>query len=203
MAMFVFKTGGEVSAFTDERDRKTYLMVTIGQKTWMAQNLNYLNDMTEGDSSWCYDDDPDNCNKYGRLYTWDAAMKNCPTGWRLPDTADWNSLVNAIGANVASEKLKSKSGWNMHYEFTDANSNGTDVYGFSALPAGSRNSAGGFDFVGDGGRWWTVAENDGDAYYRFIDWSSRTKVNQFGIGYVNGIYYGKSSGFSVRCIKND
>nr|WP_244831644.1 hypothetical protein [Candidatus Vampirococcus lugosii] len=28
-------------------------------------------------NSWCYDDDSANCEKYGRLYNWDAAMTVC------------------------------------------------------------------------------------------------------------------------------
>ena len=62
---------------TDERDGQTYKTVTINNQTWMAENLNYAYlqpTSTLDSSSWCYDNDPENCKKYGRLYLWSAAM---------------------------------------------------------------------------------------------------------------------------------
>ena len=141
------------SVLTDSRDGRTYKTVTIGAQTWMAENLNY-----ETASSYCYGDSPANCTKYGRLYTWAAAMDSagtwssngkgcgykktcsptypvrgvCPEGWHLPSKNEWETLFAAVGGKlVAGSKLKSTSGW---YK----NGNGTDDFGFSALPAGYR-----------------------------------------------------------------
>ncbi|MBO4437213.1 MAG: hypothetical protein J5791_10075, partial [Fibrobacter sp.] len=65
---------------TDTRDGKTYKTVTIGKQTWMAENLNYAytgvlynnSGYTSDSTSWCFGNDPANCIKYGRLYTWAA-----------------------------------------------------------------------------------------------------------------------------------
>jgi len=189
-AVFV-ADGGKMDLLTDDRDGNVYITVTILGQTWMARNLDYLNDMTTGDSSWCYDNDPDNCTTYGRLYTWDAAKTACPAGWRLPDTADWNRLINAGGgANVADKKLKSSTGWNSYSGISS-----TDDYGFSALPGGSRNYDGPFGGAGSNGVWWTATE-DGDygAYYRDMSYNYDN---------VGGGGYSKGAAFSARCIKND
>ena len=66
----------------DSRDKQLYRTVTIGNQTWMVENLNYAytdvlfdyNGNTSDSTSWCFGDDPANCAKYGRLYTWAAAM---------------------------------------------------------------------------------------------------------------------------------
>jgi uncharacterized protein (TIGR02145 family) len=95
----------------------------------MAENLNYA-----VDSSWCYNDNADNCAKYGRLYQWASAMKIastynntiwggsdvnhqgiCPEDWHLPSNDDWQTLDDYVDVNNGDEdvgtSLKSTSGW--------------------------------------------------------------------------------------------
>lgn len=71
---------------TDERDGHVYKTMTISgtlydkfypKQIWMAENLNYAYlqpTSTEDSSSWCGDNDPETCKRYGRLYLWSAAI---------------------------------------------------------------------------------------------------------------------------------
>ena len=119
----------------DSHDGQVYKYVTIGgnnayRLTWMAENLN-----RETSNSYCYDDKKENCEKYGRLYTWAAAADagTCPDGWRLPLKEDFELLFKAVDdSTTVGEKLRSTSGWN--------GVQGTDDYGFNALPSGSKFS---------------------------------------------------------------
>ena len=158
---------------------KTYKTVVIGGKMWMAENLNYQT----ASGSWCYANNISNCDKYGRLYDWKTAKKVCPTGFHLPSRQEWNDLVNAAGGY---KKLKARSGW-------DINGNGTDNFGFSALPGGARDSDGRFSNAGSLGLWWTATEDDaGVAYYH--------RGMSYDNGYVDEYNYDKSDGYSVRCV---
>jgi len=181
---------------TDDRDGKTYRTVKIGNQTWMAENLNY-----ETDSSWCYEDNPDNCNKYGRLYVWDAAIKACPIGYHLPTRKEWNILVWSVGGESlsdnegyirwygAAENLMTKNGWeDLHGEYV----NRTDMYGFSALPGGQRFNYGVFHGIGHYGQWWTAtAYNGGYSYTWGIYRNHMAVLNER-----------KISSSSVRCVQD-
>jgi uncharacterized protein (TIGR02145 family) len=177
---------GNAGSFTDSRDGQTYRTVRIGDLTWMAQNLNFTTD-----DSWCYDDDASNCERYGRLYTWDAAMTACPAGWRLPTRRGWIKLERvAGGSSVAGRNLKSQTGW-LSVDGNDGD--GADDFGFSALPGGYRYSDGNFYNVGGGGYWWGATENgSGNAWFRGMS-SSHERVVEF-----SGI---KGNGFSVLCLQ--
>jgi uncharacterized protein (TIGR02145 family)/uncharacterized repeat protein (TIGR02543 family) len=166
----------------------SYESVTIGEKKWMKKNLNI-----EIADSWCYENSVDSCAKYGRLYTWEAAKKACPNGWRLPTNDDWGALVTAAGGwQIAGKALKSQSGWN---DYIGKSGNGTDDHGFSALPGGGHGSGGGFYGTGLYGNWWTATEGSGGLAYR--------RDMDYGNDYVYEHYDNKSNGFSVRCVKNN
>jgi len=193
------------TSFFDPRDKKIYRIVTIGNQTWMAENLNYVTN-----NSWCYGNDTSNCNIYGRLYTWADAMNIsstfntstygsgsnvqhqgiCPSGWRLPNDNDWRALTNAVGSN-AGTKLKSQTGlWNTGSGYIP----GTDEFGFSALPGGYRFTDGSFRSAGSWGHWWSATEDDASyARDRGMYWNGSI---------VRSGWNDKSYGFSVRCLKN-
>jgi uncharacterized protein (TIGR02145 family) len=180
----------------DSRDYKLYKHVTIGTQTWMAENLNYN---TSG--SACYDNNDANCVTYGRLYNWNTAMNNsasssanpsgrrgvCPAGWHLPSDAEWDDLITAVGgSSTAGTKLKATSGW--------ISGNGTDNYGFAALPGGEGTSGGSFFYAGNYGNWWISSEiNAGNAYYRFMGYNYEGVYRDFNL---------KSRLLSVRCLQD-
>ena len=200
--------------FTDTRvgaNNRTYRTVEIGGKTWFAENLHYA-----GESSnigVCYSNTLNNCNIYGRLYTWTEAMNIgsefsstmygsgidtdvqhqgiCPVGWRLPNYDDWSDLERAVGgSSTAGTRLKSQTGWS-------SGGNGTNEFGWSALPGGRRappagTSAGTFTDVNNIGYWWSATETvmAGLARERYITSSPG----------MTAIWPSKRSWFSVRCV---
>jgi uncharacterized protein (TIGR02145 family) len=171
----------EKNTLTDTRDGKVYRTVKIGDQVWMAENLNF-----ETDSSYCYNDSAEYCAKYGRLYRWTAAMDACPSGWHLPDLAEWKTLLAAVGGDsIAGTKLKSTSGWN-------SDGNGTDDFGFTVLPAGGWRSK---DFVGEVAAFWTSSwyEEYGDYVNGVKLYTDNTIVRQT----YRSMYYA----YSVRCVK--
>jgi len=158
--------------------------VKIGEQTWMAENLN---DASKGGK--CYDDKPENCEKYGRLYTWAEAVKACPTGWHLPSGNEWQTLVDVVdvgGKRLAGEKLKAKSGW--------TGGNGTDKYGFSALPGGAINSVGGFASVGQIGVWWSATNVNADNARIYILLHESSSMGSADTE--------KMESYSLRCVKD-
>jgi uncharacterized protein (TIGR02145 family) len=203
----------------------SYKSVTIGGKTWMSENLNVS--VTD---SWCYGQDGQvfditnpgfvtlssseiqaNCTKYGRLYTWQAAKAACQSiGWRLPDMADWKRLVETAGdSTTAGSTLKSSSGWyyiegSGMFDIEDGNDsgNGTDTYGFSALPGGSRDIDGEFGGAGYGGAWWT-ATGDGSVNTYSVWMTAKDAIFYGNVKDIEGNIVGFDNiGLSVRCVKN-
>jgi uncharacterized protein (TIGR02145 family) len=182
-----FSDCGFDNAFIDQRDGMVYKFVKIGGKTWMAENLRY-----EADKSWCYDNSQSRCAEYGRLYDWNTAMEACPEGWHLPTAKEWDDLVKAAGGeHAAGKRLKPTRGWAEH----EGNSgNGTDDYGFAALPGGFQIGGEEFANVGISGNWWTATESDGNnAFCRNIFNNSDG---------VHASSYSRRLGLSVRCVRN-
>ena len=175
--------------------------VTIGSQTWMAENLN-----CNVAGSKCYNNQTSYCDTYGRLYDWATAMALpsscnssycssqiqskhrgiCPSGWHIPSNDDWDRLMNYVGGyETAGWYLKATSGWN-------SGGNGTDQFGFSALPGGY--SGGSFRDVGYVGYWWSASEHYSNyASGWYMDCLSEDA------GWVS---IDKSYLFSVRCVQD-
>ena len=211
----------EYGVFVDERDDQVYRSVKIGEQTWMAENLNYayLQKTSSLDSSsLCYNNEPDSCAKYGRLYLWSAAMDSaavfsktgmdcgyeatchpkktvrgvCPKGWHLPSIAEFETLVDAVGGkSVAGKALKSISGWS---DYNGNSDNGTDSFGFSALPAGLQLKFNLPIGVGVHVLFWSATAADNRSAYKM---SIRYDIDK----YVRDVEFMHRS-FSVRCVKD-
>ena len=204
----VWNTKISYGEMTDARNDRTYRTVKIGKQTWMAENLNL-----EMKGAYCYDYDSRKCDEYGRFYDWpttvgrvDCNYKDtcgvapvvqgvCPDGWHLPSLEEWDALVEFVGGDfVAGAELRSINGWS--YSKVD----GSDTYGFRALPGGHRRGS-------------IAWELDVDAY-TFTDMSGAlfwvsSEISKTGAWFV--IVYeekiaratgGKDQWLTVRCIMN-
>lgn len=201
---------------TDSRDGQSYKTIIIGSQTWMAENLNY-----ETANSYCYNDTASNCAKYGRLYTWAAAVGQsefacgylhncslpsgniqgvCPTGWHLPNSVEWEALLSFVDDSTPDKLIPinvvySNAGYVLKSSSGwDSDGNGTDAFSFSALPAGGRGDRGDCYEEGYDAVFWSSTEHNGvDAFAVSV-----YNYNNNAVLKVSS----KSSGFSVRCLKD-
>ena len=115
-----------ICSFIDSRDGKTYETVTLGNQTWMTENLAYK--PSEG-KYWAYDNSNANISSYGYLYDWETSKKVCPEGWHLPSKGDWTELEKYLADNgynydgttggsraKIAKAMASTSGWPSSYD---------------------------------------------------------------------------------------
>jgi len=151
-------------------DGNTYNTVTIGDQTWMQENLRVtkLNDGTRipcvtDEDTWLYTNEPgygwydNDASTYGELYgafyNWYTVNtgKLCPVGWHVPTDAEWTTLTDFLGGEeIAGGKLKEAGTEHWGVPNTDA----TNESGFTALPGGYRSNGGQYYSIEWSGRWW-------------------------------------------------
>jgi uncharacterized protein (TIGR02145 family) len=178
------------NTFTDQRDGKTYKTVQIGSQIWMAENLDY--DTGNYDACMYHENNPSNVKNYGRLYTFEEALKACPNGWHLSTYAEWQTLKNFV--NGLSAQLKANNGWNN-------NGNSTNSSGFSALPGGRATMKTNDYFCQDDGthgHWWSYNTLEKDKIYYISVSISYEGI----ISHKADKDYIQSHLLSVRCVKN-
>jgi len=152
----------------------------------------------------------DSIRKYGLLYNWYAVdtKKLAPAGWHIPTDAEWDILENYLvangynwdgttGGNKIAKSLAAKTDW---YTRTGLgagtignNLTANNKSGFLALPGGSRNTDGKFDFGGSG-NWWSATE------YNASGAVARNLYYDYENLFWNSNY--KRCGFSVRLLKD-
>lgn len=212
----------------DERDGQTYKTIKIGTQTWMAENLNYasLQPTDRLDStSFCYENEPFNCEKDGRLYLWSAVMDSaatwsdngkgcgygvvcsptfpvrgvCPAGWHVPNRDEVMELLDAVGGvDVAGDMLIS--------EYSGCIDE-VDLYGFSFRPTGRKRSEGYYDDDGEYGYMWTTTDDYWNSDEFFLKNNEPFElVAAFSLSKAGGNLgmhgYYKNTGYPVRCIKD-
>lgn len=170
---------------------------------WLSTTEGAMAVYGEG-SSYCSDyspnidacDEVESLEEYGRLYNWyavDDYRGICPSGWHVPTHGEWTELKDYISSQgfdgTEGTALKSTTGWADNSD--GANGNGTDDFGFSALPGGWRSVLGGFSSAGNTGLWWSSTSQGWD-----YAWEGKMDVgSEVALGYrIRG------HGLSVRCL---
>lgn len=151
-------------------------------KRWTVANME-----AEIADSFCYEDEPDNCKRYGRLYTWAAAQEVCGrlgAAWRLPSMSDWKTLAQAYGGL-----------------FGDGQGNGKIA--FRELLAGGQSN---LEMLLGGGRQdRKYARMEAHGFYWSTTEESQTTARFLNLGKGSGAAYDqdggdKTSAYSVRCV---
>ena len=179
-------TSAEYGTLLDSRDGKSYKTVVIGGKTWMAENWNFATD-----SSFCYDDTPANCTKYGRLYQESDAVKACPEGWRIPTADDWMDLRNTAESEWSNDLrsiLEDEETWEINPMIDPVPMN---LIGFAARAGGYRAKTGQYDGEGTKAYFWGESNMN---YYAWI-LSKQYELDKESI--MRGYF-----AYAIRCIKN-
>jgi uncharacterized protein (TIGR02145 family) len=206
---------------SDSRDGQFYNTVLIGSQCWLAENMNIgtmisntVNQSNNGYiEKYCYNGVTGSCTSYGGLYQWGETMQYstdpaaqgiCPAGWHVPTDHEWKVLEGYVDSNYpigdpvwdgtswrgsdAGQRLKSTTTWYM-------SGNGTDLYGFTALPAGYRYiNPPNYSFWEFGAKtyfWTSSEETSGFPWIRALEYS------------INQVYrneYNQGIGSSVRCL---
>ncbi len=156
--------------------------VMLDQKVWMTKNLNLI-----VENSFCPADSL-NCQLYGRLYTWKAAIEGCRAlaeGWRLPTNEEWQNMAKLYGGIVDDSNDQGKAAY--------INLSEDGIGGFNALLAGNRQPDGDYQRLGAHGFYWTATESDSTEAWFYNFAKNATLLNHHTGSKLRAI--------SVRCVK--
>ena len=206
-------------------DGNEYVTITIGNQTWMMENLKTTH-YSNGDpipqvtddaewanlktadekGAWCYfKNNPANGDTYGHLYNWYAASDTrnlAPDGWHVPTIADWETLQAYLGGDNSRPNWipviarKLKEAGTDHWRDPNVADN---VSGFTALPGGYRFESGEFANIRKRGDLWSSELYMGYAYYRLL--VNDSHVIQFPVMEPT-LDKWKLMGHYVRCVKD-
>ena len=179
----------------------SYNTVRIDCHCWTKENLKSTQ-YADGESianpmAYVSDDHTDaaaNVERYGYLYTWDAAVRIplnpdaagnvqgvCPQGWHLPNAEEFGRLAHYPAAD-----LMSVTDW--------INVNGTDATGFTALPAGFYTGARFENLLGETCFWTATPSSTLTATFCDLRFGCSEMLVPNGL---------MTTGKSVRCLKSN
>jgi len=172
------------SKFTDPRDGNVYRTLNNDGVIWMAENLKFK---TQGNGSFCFDDDPNNMTKYGVLYDWKTAVEACPDGWHLPSGSEYRTLINYFEIEESWEK------------------SGSGPVSFGIKLAGMQDYEGTFTEMDESAYFWTSTEYDKNEaeFFSYLILNDKPVIDisrKEDMPDIHGAE--KTNKYSVRCIKN-
>ena len=177
-----FRCGLDSIADSEEYLGRKYATAKYGTQCWLAENSHRA---LEG--SKCYGDNEENCEIYGRLYSFDIAKFACPEGTHLPTEEEWFALQTTVTRNNGGLDLKSSETW--------LAKPGQSGGKFSAKAAGYYDAEE-EEFVSLGGfaGFWSSSDVGGMmATYMYLSSSNQN--------FIDG-YKEQSNFYSVRCLKD-
>ena len=179
-----------------------YPIVKIGSQKWMAKNLRVTKAPDGSDiTSYCYNDNPEYEDTYGRLYTWDVAMNGsviemaqgiCPSDWHIPTDGEWKTLEMYLG--MTQEQADMENTWRGDGVGTALINGGTS--GYEAMLSGKRSSDEVYNLLGSYEYVWTSTETESGDYA----WRRCLNKGDSRVGRWNT--FPKTYALSIRCIKD-
>ncbi len=163
--------------------------------------------------------DPLACEYWGALYPFWVAYANstntavntslgeqgiCPDGWHLPTNSEWDGMISAIGATantgyLLKDAARGTFNNNQAYKnlWTGSAVANKDSFGFSALAAGLRTTAGAYSGNGTQALFWTSTVNtNGTQAYSKIFTNSVNSVT-------GSSTQNRADALSVRCVEGE
>jgi len=205
----IFNPDLEYGTLTDV-DGNVYKTITIGNQTWMAENLKVTHfrngepipNETDPEkwgnfnittSAYCwYNNDVSYKKAYGAMYNWYAAsdVRNiAPEGWHIASVEDWQTLSTSLGNNGNRLRERTTAHW-MDGNFNRFASNDT---GFTAVAGGFVAPSGfGFMGIGEGAAYFWTNEGTWDgSKSALITWDITV-----------GAMSPNCRGYNIRCVKD-
>jgi uncharacterized protein (TIGR02145 family) len=193
-------------------DGNVYKTITIGNQTWMAENLRTFrfrdgdiidfenpgedenNEYGETEYQCSYKNDESNVPLYGRIYSWHALNDErniAPVGWHVATYDDWEALINYLGGDaVAGGKLKEAG--NLHWK--GSNNTATNESGFTALPGGCLDNSGKFWGLGEYSCFYCSTACNAENAYSIVLNDHSNIISSDSVPKITGYY--------IRCVKD-